>query len=266
MFTLDLERLDAELAEPRHARHLGAAREALGSAPGADAWARLRAVPWQTLVIRSRVSARIHPTTRMRLNGGDPADGRSLRPGFRLSELDSESASLHTLLPAIRERALGLPEALRGGGCRAEAGFTRKVSIFPPPDSIPGALTTLDRFRDAAPLSDPLWNALLLYLFLLRTHPFSDGNGRTMRLLLSFELRRAGFVGEWVLPLKRVLDANRANEVDRFTRLSRLQNDPERVIFATADALSLMARIVGIAATHASAAWVPAAGEGVAHG
>ena len=266
MFTLDLERLDAELAEPRRTAHLHAARDALTSPPGADAWMRLRTSPWQGLVIRSRVSARIHPTTRMRLNSGDVADGRSIRRGFGLKELDGDAGSLHTLLPAIRERALGLPAALRSGGCRAEAGFTRQVSIFPSPNAIAPALTTLDRFRDAAPLSDALWNALLLYLFLLRAHPFPDGNGRTMRLLLSVELRRAGLLGDWVLPLKRVLDANRANEVDRFTRLSRVQKDPERVTLAAADALTLMVRIVAIAAAHASPAAATAAGEGVAHG
>lgn len=252
MFTLDLERLDAELARPRHASRLAAARAALADPPGPEAWSRLRAVRWQTLVIRTRVCDRIHATTRARLNAGDTADGRSIREGFRLAELDEHDGSLRTLLPAMRRVALGLPEDFRRGGCRAEAGFTRKVSIFPPPEAIAGALATLDAFRDAAPLSDPLWNALLLYLFLLRTHPFADGNGRTMRLLLSFELRRAGLLGDWVLPLKRVLDANRANEVDRYTRLSRVQHDAARVSTATADALAFMARVVEIAAARAS--------------
>lgn len=266
MFTLDLERLGAELTRPRRAALLAAAREALADPPGPDAWSRLHAVPWQTLVIRTRVCARIHATTRMRLNAGDAADGRSIREGFRLADLDEHDGDLRTLLPAIRRSALGLPEALRAAGCRAEAGFTRKVSIFPPPEAIPGALATLDAFRRAAPLSDPVWNALLLYLFLLRTHPFPDGNGRTMRLLLSFELRRAGLLGEWVLPLKRVLDANRANEVDRFTRISRLQHDPSRVTAATADALALMAHVVAIAACRASPSARGGGPEGVAHG
>ena len=253
MFTLDLPRLDAELRSPKAACRLQALLGALEVCPGPYCQDRLRATPWQALVIRTRECGRIHRATRERLESGDPADGASLRRGFELGELDASDRSLRALLSGIRTDALGLDDVLRSGPCRAEAGFTRKVALFPDAAALPGALGVLGEFREAEPLAHPVWNALLLYLLLLRVHPYGDGNGRTMRVLLAFELRRAGLVGDSVLPLKRVIDANRATEMKLYTDVSRVQRDPLRGTRAFARALSFMAQVVELAARHASA-------------
>ena len=254
MFSLDLEQLDAALSEPKPAAHLAGLLQVLAAHPGPYDWARTRKVPWQSLVIRTRVCNRIHPSTRARLQAGDPDDVRSIHSDFSFAALQEDNSDLVLHLIRLREQALGLPSDFRRGGCHAEAGFTRKVAIFPAPQAIPRSLAVLHDFRAAQPLSHPIWNALLLYLMLLRTHPWSDGNGRTMRLLLAHELWRNDLIHDSVLPLKRVLDANRANEVKLFTEVSRRQRDPVHAARAFADALTLLARIVGLAALHGSSA------------
>ena len=252
MVRLDLESLDVCLAEARYERHRQALLDVLTEHPGPYAWERLRATPWQALVVRTPESGRLHAVTRRRLENGDPLDGESLRRGFAPSMLDVHAGDLRSVLSAIRTEALGLESGFRRADCHAPAGYTKKVAVFPPPGAIDGAIRQLGEFHEARPFASPVWNALLLYVLLLRVHPYADGNGRTMRVLLSFLLWREGLISDSVLPLKRALDANRASEMKRFVEISRWQGDADRFPRALANALAFVAQVFAHAAMAAS--------------
>ena len=178
--------------------------------------------------MRTPVCRRIHATTREWLEAGDPADGRSIAPAFCFAAVADASPSLRSLLAALRSRALRLPAGFRSGACRAEAGFTRKVALFPAADRIEPALARLDALRSAQPLAHPVWNAALLHLSLLRLHSSAAGNGRPVRLLPARELWRAGLIRDSVLPPKRVLDATGRSRAGRTNPSGEYGRSPTR--------------------------------------
>lgn len=180
---------------------------------------RLLETDWRELVFPGPVSQRLHKDTVKRLESGtlsEPADPDQ-EPVFRKIRGRAEP-ELTGVLRQLRRAFTPYDDWLRNGPIQASAGYSNLVALFPPPDRLLPALRNACSFRRASPLPHPVWNTLLLYLLLLRIHPFRDGNGRTARALISYELWRLGFITPSLLPLKRLLDANRANEIE--TRLN----------------------------------------------
>lgn len=84
----------------------------------------------------------------------------------------------------------------------AHAGVYRKENVMIsgakhiPPDflALPGEMEGLIRWYAAEGLRlHPIERAALVHLTFVKIHPFVDGNGRTARLLLNFELMKAGY-------------------------------------------------------------------------
>jgi Fic family protein len=75
---------------------------------------------------------------------------------------------------------------------------------FPPPSRLK---TLMRRFADGIPslktLCHPVEFAALLHARLVNIHPFSDGNGRTARLLMNLALVQAGFPITIIPPVLR---------------------------------------------------------------
>ncbi|MFM8443940.1 MAG: Fic family protein [Methylococcus sp.] len=65
-----------------------------------------------------------------------------------------------------------------------------------PPDfpKAPEAMEGLLRWYHAAGDQHPIERAARLHVDFIGIHPFVDGNGRTSRLLMNFELMRSGFL------------------------------------------------------------------------
>lgn len=209
---LDLEALEQALAGPasqawlnklvNHLRGVEAPHDPV--LPGAANWRALR--------LKSPVAERLHPTTVARLEAGQAAyPALSYEPVF--TTFEKGEPKLTWMLRRANALLTGRPRArLRHGPVSAPAGYTGLVAQFPPAAKLGPGLMMAERFRQAAPLSHPVWNALLLQLLVLRLHPFMDGNGRTARALVNYELRRHGLLRR-PIPIKKVLDANRANDI-----------------------------------------------------
>lgn len=203
----------------------------------------IKRVPWQSLQFSSDVSDLIHANTVSRLEENNYADGiGNLDGAFKFIQR-RERNGLTDVLGEIRKIVTEYKDGLRTGPVSAEAGYTCKVAIFPAADRIPSALRVIEQFRKEQPLSHPIWNILLSSLLLLRLHPFRDGNGRTMRALVSYELWRSGMLNACILPMKKVLDANRANEIRSRTALSDAESKV-RLAEAYANALLFDAKVM----------------------
>ncbi len=80
------------------------------------------------------------------------------------------------------------------------AGIYRKENVLIsgaahiPPDyvCVPGQMRELVLWYDTNNL-DPIESAAMLHACFVKIHPFTDGNGRTARLMMNFELMKNGF-------------------------------------------------------------------------
>jgi Fic family protein len=79
--------------------------------------------------------------------------------------------------------------------------------VFPNPLKVPDLMQEFGRWLEQAPLTPQA--AFDAHFRLTAIHPFSDGNGRTARLLMNLQLLRAGYVPMTVRPedRKTYLDA-----------------------------------------------------------
>lgn len=98
-----------------------------------------------------------------------------------------------------------------GGGFGALAHF-----IPPPPDALPEALASFERFLHA-PCGEmpPLVKAALAHVQFETIHPFNDGNGRLGRLLIALILCKEGVLREPSLYLSLYFKRQRAAYYDR---------------------------------------------------
>ncbi len=244
---LDLDRLDTALKAPDAAAALQAAYAGLEACTKPDLATSIAHMPARTLMLDPSSADLIHPDTWARLDGPaeiyhHPDADRAFKAAAR-GEPD-----LTLILRRLRRAVTGLNDGLRRGGVRAGGGFTMQDSVFPQPGAIPPAIKALTEFRAAAPLHDPVWNALLLRLTLQRLHPFSKGNGRTLRALLSYELFRADLIGPVYTPIARMVDANRPALIRSRNAITTASNADE-IVAATARALTLDACLIGLLAT-----------------
>lgn len=108
-------------------------------------------------------------------------------------------------LLALHQRVLysiSNPEAgvLRRGGIRVAGSRT----VFPNPLKVPALVDQLmidvhDRLSDI----HPVLHAAHMHLDLVKIHPFTDGNGRTGRILMNLLLRRSNYLAVPIYPSDR---------------------------------------------------------------
>ncbi|WP_193552993.1 Fic family protein [Xanthomonas arboricola] len=98
-----------------------------------------------------------------------------------------------------------------GGASPALAQF-----VPPPPDALPAALAALEQFLHALPgQTPPLVKAALAHVQFETIHPFSDGNGRLGRLLITLILCSEGVLRAPSLYLSLYFKRRRAEYYDR---------------------------------------------------
>lgn len=144
--------------------------------------------------------------------------------------------------PLTEELLLDIHKVLMKGILEDEAGRYRRVPVYirgsmdvPPnwvkvPDLMADFARTF-RLRDAA--EHPIRFVARAHVDFVGIHPFSDGNGRTARMLVNFLLMREG----WPPALYTVTD--RAGYM-RAIRSARLENDLDPMVRVTAEAVSFM--------------------------
>jgi Fic family protein len=101
------------------------------------------------------------------------------------------------------------------------AGIYRNVNVtisgaeHVPPDAlqVAGAMQSfIDWYRSEGVSLHPVERAARVHADFVKIHPFTDGNGRTSRLLMNLELMKSGFPSV-VLPVERRLDYYEALEI-----------------------------------------------------
>lgn len=210
---VDLEALDRALAQPAAQEVLEDFLQACRAHPGPYKPDLPGAREWGLLQLKSPVADRLHENTLARLKATSGVYSNecqaSIIAAFQASEPD-----LARMIMSGNAAIRGVKRSeFRVGPVAAPAGYTALVAHFPKPASIRPGLLLAQKFRTLAPLSHPVWNALLLQLLLLRLHPFMDGNGRTFRALVNYELQCVGILGKSPISFRKVLDANRANDI-----------------------------------------------------
>ena len=255
MKSLDLSRLEQRLRQTPAIACLDRFLTAIERSPGPYDWQVIAEADWKDFVIPSAVADRLHSTTISRLEGPVTAYAhRDAKDLFR--RVKRREPDLFDVLRTLRRGVTPYRDGLRTRMITAPAGYTRQVAIFPPPERIKAALGSAAGFREAQLLHHPVWNALLLYLLLLRIHPFGDGNGRTLRALVNYEIWRAGLIAPALIPSKRVLDANRANEISTRTAVSNAA-DPDSLADAVRDALCFDLTILAMTVERCAVARAP---------
>ena len=115
-----------------------------------------------------------------------------------------------------------------------EAGRYRRVQVYitgseyvpPEPVAVPGLTADLIAWinSDEAASLHPVERAALVHFRLVHVHPFTDGNGRTARLLMNLLLMREGYPPAVIRVEDRpayydVLDAAHGGDTEPFVRL-----------------------------------------------
>ena len=98
----------------------------------------------------------------------------------------------------------------------AGAGLAEAVFVPPPPDAVPDAMGSLERYLHSEDEHDPAIIRIGLAHAQFETiHPFADGNGRCGRLLISLLLSEKGLLRRPVLYLSDFFKTNRTEYYER---------------------------------------------------
>ena len=109
-----------------------------------------------------------------------------------------------------------------GGTSPSNASF-----VPPPPDEVPRAIADIEKFIHAKKDNfSPLIKAALLHAQFETIHPFTDGNGRTGRLLITLFLWKKKVLE---LPLLYLSDFFKKHQKTYYERLSSYHSDPAHV-------------------------------------
>lgn len=104
-----------------------------------------------------------------------------------------------------------------------EAGVLRRMgvrvagstTVFPNPLKVPDLVDhLLDEVNNPPGEIHPVLHAALAHLDLVKIHPFTDGNGRTARILMNLMLQRTGFVAMPIYPADRLDYLNAIEQAD----------------------------------------------------
>lgn len=110
--------------------------------------------------------------------------------------------TLYESAAAVRKHLFGHVEPLRTFNMTISY-HSKWMSIVPPAIGDPIFLD-LDRFRQGP----ALFGALNIYLILLTSHPYSDGNGRTSRLMFNLHLAEALAMDAHYIPISELTRAS----------------------------------------------------------
>lgn len=124
----------------------------------------------------------------------------------------------------IHRRAMGHVDPVNSGRFRNEKVFIGK-HIPPPPEEVPMMMEAYESWLNSEEAQNmhPVRYAALAHYKLVDIHPFSDGNGRTSRLVMNLILIRAGYPPVMVLKEQRekyydALNAANLGDVRPFVR------------------------------------------------
>ena len=101
----------------------------------------------------------------------------------------------------------------------------------PPPEKVPQLLENLVDFVQNDDRHWPLMRCAIAHYQFEAIHPFSDGNGRTGRLLVPLMLREAGTLSEPVLNISAYFDRHRQAYYETLLRVSQKGEWRELVMF-----------------------------------
>jgi Fic family protein len=157
-----------------------------------------------------------------KLQNIDPEDERELRNYIRAFDYveqhieDNTSITEEMILEIHRRLVLGV----RGGN--ASPGKYRLIQNYiinsltgeivytpPPPESVPGMTRDLIEWLNSGIDIHPVLISGVAQFQLVHIHPFSDGNGRTSRLLSTACLYRAGYDFKKLFTISQFYDRNR---------------------------------------------------------
>ncbi|MFQ5460125.1 MAG: Fic family protein [Anaerolineae bacterium] len=187
-------RLDARGVLPR--RWIGRLRRDL-EADAVAASTSMEGVPVTGQEVR-RILAGDRPPS---VSEGDAALVAGYREAmsFVLRRADSTGFDWHReLIISIHDRVMGGDFSLGAGDYRRNhvfVGSASRGSVYAPPapELVPGLVDELARWLSQADDVPPPVRAALAHIGLAGIHPFSDGNGRTARILASLAMYRGGF-------------------------------------------------------------------------
>lgn len=150
-----------------------------------------------------------------------------------LSRLREKDRNLITVNDLVRIHETIEPGT---GGIRRLPGTVLKKSVsgdivYTPPQSyqeVQDYLYNLERFMNDDDLSqtDPLIKMVMIHYQFESIHPFTDGNGRTGRILNILYLVKEGLLKEPILYLSKYINATRA---DYYNFLNAVHKDPEKI-------------------------------------
>lgn len=129
-----------------------------------------------------------------------------------LEAFEARSGPLPSLSPAgFRDQLAALNHALTDGEGSWRTGFVKLSDdqagnqiYFPPVWAVPRQIGRVQALLAAPGNAPPLFTVAIAYVMLLNCHPFTDGNGRTARVVLNHLLRRAGMPSDVYLPLSEI--------------------------------------------------------------
>lgn len=141
-----------------------------------------------------------------------PGAGRSRTEAIVLEDFETRSGSLPSLSPpGFRDRLAALNHALTDGKDGWRTGFVKLSDdqagnqiYFPAVSAVPRQIERVQALLAAPGNAPPLFTAAIAYVMLLNCHPFTDGNGRTARVVFNHLLRRAGMPSDVYLPLNEI--------------------------------------------------------------
>lgn len=132
-------------------------------------------------------------------------------------ELAANAAALREVdLRSIHGLVLGKTGGAAAGRYSQQPRFVAgSRAVFPEPSAVPGLMAEFAAWLATSPASPQ--TALEAHLRLVSIHPFTDGNGRTARLLMNLLLLRAGYPPLVVPPDRRpdYIDALERAQADR---------------------------------------------------
>ena len=126
-----------------------------------------------------------------------------LNPGLDPIWLSSRGA-FRMRLGSINRTLTGGYSGWRNGEIRLADNDIGNQVFFPPPSAVPRQIETLRRFLLARDNGPAIFRASVAMALLLNCHPFTDGNGRTARVLFNLALREGGMPATTYLPFYEI--------------------------------------------------------------
>ena len=162
-----------------------------------------------------------------RIPGGRPLDAHDIADTYRVVADDSEMSLRPSTFAEFEETLLRRHRLIMSARPTVRPGEYKQTpnragtTFFVQPELVRGTL--LRGWDRLARLTNPVHRAFFASFLVSEVHPFTDGNGRTARVMMNAELHAAGEVRA-IIPI-----VYRNEYLDALRRLSR-QADPELLV------------------------------------